>query len=144
MKHTREVAVFRGHLARKGLKHSARREAVLAAFLDIEGHVSAEELFSMARKTNPSIGLATVYRTLSLICEGGLARALTFEDGTTRYEHAYEHAHHDHLVCTQCGRVVEVVDAEIERLQERLFRAHGFHPQRHRMDLYGLCGACRK
>jgi Fur family ferric uptake transcriptional regulator len=81
---------------------------------------------------------------MKLMNESGLCREIRFEDGTTHYEHLYGHDHHDHLVCTQCGRLVEVVEEEIEKLQERLMKRHGFLPQSHRMNLYGICKECRK
>ena len=98
----------------------------------------------MVKKLYPSIGFATVYRTLKLLCEAGLCRELKFEDGITRYEHLYGHQHHDHLVCTRCGKFIEIIEPEIEKLQEKLFKKHKFLPQRHRMELYGICKKCRK
>lgn len=144
MDDTREQIVFQEYLTRKGLKASAPRAAVLKAFLGIERHVTAEELFRLVRRKHPSVGLATIYRTLTLLCECGLGRELAFEDGTTRYEHAYDHEHHDHLMCTRCGQIIEVVNPEIERLQASIFQQHGYQPQRHRMDLYGICEKCRR
>jgi Fur family ferric uptake transcriptional regulator len=144
MDDTREQTAFKEYLARKGLKASEPRAAVLKAFLGIERHVTAEELFRLVRRKHPSVGLATVYRTLALLCECGLGRELAFDDGTTRYEHAYDHEHHDHLICTRCGQIIEVVNPEIERLQTRIFQQHGFQPQRHRLDLYGICEKCRR
>jgi Fur family ferric uptake transcriptional regulator len=89
------------------------------------------------------VGFATVYRTMKLLCESGMCRELSFEDGTTRYEHNYGHEHHDHLICTECGRCLEVIDGKIERLQERLMKHHGFSPKYHRMNLYGICKKCK-
>lgn len=139
-----EEEAFQAHLRRKGLKASAPREAVLDTFLAIERHVTAEELFRTVRKKHPAVGLATIYRTLALLCECGLAREVAFEDGTIRYEHAFNHEHHDHLICTQCGDIVEVFDPEIERLQASIFQAHRYQPQRHRLELYGICARCRR
>lgn len=138
-----ETAIFQQFLADKNLKHSQKRDWILEIFLRIEKHITAEELWSAVRKKHPSVGFATVYRTIKLLCESGMCRELIFEDGTTRYEHNYGHEHHDHLICTECGRCLEVVNAEIERLQERLMKQHGFSPQYHRMDLYGICKKCK-
>ena len=79
-----------------------------------------------------------------MLAEAGLCRELKFDDGTTRYEHLYGHRHHDHLICTTCGRFVEVVDPAIERLQMRVAERHGFRPERHRMEIYGICRRCRR
>jgi Fur family ferric uptake transcriptional regulator len=138
-----ETMVFERFIESKGLKHSKPRMGILEVFLSIEKHMSIDELWASVRIKHPSIGYATVYRTLKLLCEGGLCRELHFEDGTTRFEHLYGHDHHDHLICTECGRLVEVVDEKIEELQVRLMRRHGFSPKYHRMDLYGTCKNCR-
>ena len=136
------VRVFEDFIAARRLRHSRQRLDILDVFLASEKHCTAEALLALTRKANPSVGCATVYRTVKLLCECGLAREVRFEDGTARYEHLYGHVHHDHLVCSRCGRLVEVVDPEIERLQDRLSRIHGFLPQRHRMEIYGICSAC--
>ena len=143
MTHEKERSLFNEHLKRRSLKRSAQREAVLDVFLDVERHITTEELHRLVRRKDPALGLATVYRTLSLLRECGLCREVRFEDGTTRYEHLFGHQHHDHLICTRCGQIVEVVEPVIEQLQEKLFARYGFHPQDHRMDLYGICGKCR-
>jgi Fe2+/Zn2+ uptake regulation proteins len=139
-----ETMVFQQLIENKGLKHSKPRMGILDVFLTIEKHVSIDELWVAVKKKHPSVGYATVYRTLKLLCEGGLCRELHFEDGTTRYEHLYGHNHHDHLICTECGQLVEVVDGKIEELQVKLMKRYGFSPKYHRMDLYGTCKNCRK
>jgi Fur family ferric uptake transcriptional regulator len=137
-----ESRVLEGYLAARRLRRSARRRAILELFLAEERHLTADELYRIVRRRHPACGFATVYRALKLFCDSGLCRAVRFEDGVTRYEHHFRHAHHDHLVCTRCGGVVEVVDPEIERLQERLAERHGFRVQRHCLELYGLCRSC--
>ena len=138
-----EQRLFEEYCAGKSLKHSEKRDWILQTFLAIERHLTVYELCAAVKKKHPSVGFATVYRTLKLLCESGLCRELHFDDGTTRYEHLFEHEHHDHLICTGCGAFVEVVDPEIERLQIDLIKRHGFLPQSHRMELYGLCKKCR-
>jgi Fur family ferric uptake transcriptional regulator len=140
----KETGVFREFLSGKNLKHSRPRDWILEAFLRIEKHLSIEELWAAVRKKHPSVGYATVYRTLKLLCESGICRELGVEDGTTRYEHSYGRGHHDHIICTKCGRCLEVVDGDIERLQEQLMKRHGFSLEHHRMNLYGTCRVCRK
>ena len=144
MKAEKENRIFEGYLTRRNLKHSQQRKEILDIFLSIDKHMTADELYRIAKKSYPGIGYATVYRTLKLFCGSGLCRELKLEDGTTRYEHLYGHRHHDHLICTRCGRFVEVVEAQIESLQEKLFKQHGFYPERHRMELYGVCKRCKK
>ena len=134
---------FEEYRSGKSLKHSEKRDWILETFLDIEKHLTVYELWAAVRKKHPSVGFATVYRTLRLLCESGLCRELHFDDGTTRYEHLFGHDHHDHLICTRCGAFVEVVDQKIEKLQEELMLRHGFSPQGHRMELYGICSKCK-
>lgn len=139
-----EEKAFENYLASKRLKHSEQRKRILNIFLSINRHLTTDELYRLVKKSFPSIGYATVYRTLKLLSECGLCRELKFEDGTARYEHLYGHMHHDHLICTDCGRFVEIMNSEIEHLQERLFKRYGFYPQRHRLELYGICKQCKK
>lgn len=134
------------YLALKKLKHSRPRQEVVDAFVKADGHLTAEELYHRVKKKNSRIGFATVYRTLKLMCESGLCRELKFEKNGDRacYELIRGQEHHDHLICTRCNAVLEVFDPEIEKLQDRLFKLHGFHPRSHRLELYGICKSCQK
>src|SRR3954452_17650456 len=97
---------WRAYLERKGLKTTQQREAIVDAFLRSSGHVALEDLLSSARRKHPSVGLATVYRTVKLLEEAGLAHARQFGSGHTLYEVAGLRAHHDHLICTACNHIV--------------------------------------
>lgn len=140
----KEEKILEDYLQAKNLKHSEQRKEILLIFLKQDKHLTANELYRIVQGKYPAIGYATIYRTLKLLCECGLCRELKLEDGTTRYEHLYGHKHHDHLICTKCGRFVEVVDPQIEHLQEKLAKQHGFYPERHRMELYGVCNRCKR
>jgi len=135
---------FADFLADKGLKITSQRQLILDAFLKKEGHFTSEELYDIVKKKDPSIGQATVYRTMKLLVEAGIAREVDFGDGALRYEHKYGHDHHDHLICTVCNKNIEVIDEQIEELQEKLAKSHGFHLTAHKMYLYGICKECRK
>jgi len=139
-----EEDILEQYIAAKGLKRSGRRNVILALFLSAGKHITPDELYRIVQKKYPRIGYATIYRTLRLLCECGLSRELKFQDGITRFEPLHGYQHHDHLICTRCGRLVEVVDPQIERLQEKLAKQHGFHPETHRMELYGVCRRCKK
>jgi len=139
-----EQEVLLEHLKSKNRKQSKQRGEILGVVLKSPRHLTANELYREVQKNNSAIGFATVYRTLKLLCEAGICREMALEDGVTRYERQQGHEHHDHLVCTKCGKVVEVVDQTIENHQERLFKKYGFHPERHRMELYGTCKACTR
>jgi len=137
-----ERAILEGYLKSRGLKMTKARDTVLAAFLGLESHVSADAVYEAARLIDPGIGQATVFRTIKLLSDSGLAREACRDDGARRYEHAYNHAHHDHLTCVQCGTVVEFIDPEIERAQESVYSRYGFMSSGHRLELYGLCPRC--
>ena len=113
---------WREYLRRKRLKTTQQREAIVDAFLRSKGHVALEDLLTSARKRNPSVGLATVYRTVKLLEEAGLAHARQFGSGHTLYEVAGERHHHDHLICQQCNHIIEFENDEIEALQEQVAR----------------------
>jgi Fur family ferric uptake transcriptional regulator len=137
-----ERSVLENYLKDKGQKMTSARETVLRAFLEIERHTTAEELYDAVRGLDPGIGQATVFRTIKLLAEAGLAREACRDEGAKRYEHAWRHNHHDHLVCVECGRIVEFADDAIEVAQEAIYRAHGFSPSGHRLELLGRCADC--
>ncbi len=132
------------YLRGKGQKMTAPRRTVLGVFLGIEGHVTAEGLLDAVRKVDPSIGQATIFRTVKLFEEAGLARAACSDDGARRFEHAYKHEHHDHLICSECGKIVEFSDEAIERAQGAIYRKYGFEARDHRLELRGVCPSCLK
>ena len=135
---------FSNFLNAKGIRHSTRRNEVLEVFLTCEYHITANQLVELVHKKNPKIGIATVYRTLKLITEAGIARAVEFGDGTMRYEHDYGHEHHDHIVCIRCGMFREINNDGIESEQVAIAGKLGFSLIRHKMVLYGVCPVCRK
>jgi Fur family ferric uptake transcriptional regulator len=134
---------FREFMLDKGLKSTRQREIILDEFLRVGSHLSTEELYLRLRRKNPQIGYATVHRTLKLFAECGIAEQRHFGDGQARYEASDLDEHHDHLICVNCGRIVEFEDPRIESLQEEVARQHGFSIERHRLELYGCCEACR-
>jgi Fur family transcriptional regulator, ferric uptake regulator len=140
----KEEDILTEYLKKRDLKLTGQRKVILDTFLSTEEHVTAEELYDKLKKANPGIGLTTVYRTLKLFCDCGLAKELQFGDGIARYEHLFGHEHHDHLVCVKCGKFTEVMDSEIEKLQQKLARKNNFTLLSHRMELYGVCEECSK
>lgn len=134
--------VFNAYAAKQGLRSTRQRDVILDIFLSTHEHLSVEELYLKVKASHPGIGQATVYRTLKLFVESGLAREMTFPDGQTRYEHQLANEHHDHLICTSCHRIIEFEDATIERLQQEIAQRHGFALTGHKMQLYGICPAC--
>ena len=136
--------IFEHYLCDNGVRYSAQREKIADIFLKTEKHLTVAEFYQLVRKKYPGIGYATVYRAMKVICDAGLAEKSDFGDGTMRFEHKYGHDHHDHLVCLDCGSFTEVVDPKIERRQDMLAREHGFEPQWHKMQIFGICKKCSK
>ena len=135
---------LRSMVAQGGRKYTKQREEILNVFLHSEGHQNLAEIYAQVAKTNPKIGYATVYRTLKLLTRLGLATERRFDDGEVRYERVPEGKHHDHLICLQCGKIIEFEDQGIEALQTEIAKRHRFKVLHHRMELYGLCCACGK
>ena len=137
-------SLFKARISGEGLKATKQREEILAIFLNSSGHRSLSQIYAQVAKTNPKIGYVTVYRTLKLLARLGLATQRKFADGETRYEPASEGTHHDHLICLDCGKIIEFEDQELEALQSRVARRHRFSISHHRMELYGRCEECNR
>lgn len=142
LSHEKEQQKFEEFLKKKKLKQSEKRNAILDIFWTQHDHFTAEELYSLVRESSPRIGFTTVYRTLKLLCESGLCREVKFNDGLTRYEHHYNHPHHDHLICSKCGRVEEMYHEALEGQIEQIYKNFQFKPQHHKVELYGVCPQC--
>ncbi|MDD2310738.1 MAG: transcriptional repressor [Desulfuromonadaceae bacterium] len=136
--------MFNDFAAAKGLRSTRQRDIILDIFLSTHQHISVEDLYFKVKSSNPGVGHATVYRTLKLFVECGLAREVLFYDGQTRYEHVVAGEHHDHLVCTNCNSIVEFENETIEMLQNEIAARHGFQIKGHKLEIYGLCSSCRR
>lgn len=122
-----------------------KQRRIVAEVLFSHRHFNVEELHRAVHDRDPSIGYATVYRTVKLLERVGLVHAGQFGDGTARYEVSDGDAdHHDHLICTRCGLIVEFEIEAIEDLQRQVAKLHGFVLNSHRLDMFGLCPACQK
>ena len=133
---------FLEFMSKKGLNTTSQRKAIAQAFFGLKGHHSLEEFYKEISVIDPGIGQTTVYRTLKLLCEAGLASELQFQDNITRYEIANPNSHHDHLVCLRCGKVVEICCPDIEKLQKEIAERNGFKLYGHSHNLYGVCPEC--
>lgn len=141
---TDPLSDFLDFMNRRGLNTTAQRRVIARAFFEFPGHHSLEEFYQHVLALDPGIGQTTVYRTLKLLCDAGLATEIQFSDNITRYEVARPDSHHDHLVCLGCGTIVEIYDPRIETLQRELAEARGFSLTGHVHNLYGYCAACRE
>jgi Fur family transcriptional regulator, ferric uptake regulator len=136
--------VLSRYMAQHGLKSTRQRSLIIDTFFSTGGHLSVEDLWNKVREHDARVSVATVYRTMKLLSDCGLAHARNFGDGQTRYEAAAGRHHHDHLICTRCGAIVEFENDRIEHLQEAVARRHGFTVTSHKMELYGLCRECQR
>ena len=140
----RAVRGFTDFLGRAGLKTTRQREEIVRAFFAAGRHLSAEELYQRLRDRNPRVGLVTVYRTLKLLRQAGLATERQFGDAYARFDpNTADRAHH-HLICTRCGRIQEVEDATLRSLRRRVARTRGFSVTTEKLELYGLCRSCAR
>lgn len=132
---------FEQKLALKQQRLTPQRRAISRVLFDEEErHFNVDELHREVRQKDPTIGYATVYRTLKLLEQHEMVHSNKFSDGTRRYEVSYGAAeHHDHLICTECGQIVEFQNDDIERLQRQIAVSHKYQLTDHRMVLYGVC-----
>lgn len=135
---------FRAYLRDRNLPATAQRLAIADVVLGTDRHLSADEVAKELRDNGATAGTATVYRTLEVLVRSGLVVERDFGEGFKRYEAARGVPHHEHLLCTTCGRVTEFRDERLERMTQLLADAHDFSRQRHRLVIYGLCGDCRR
>lgn len=128
----------------KGLKYTEQREIVLRILLHAKEHLSAEDIYNLikVKEPNSNIGIATVYRALGFLEEVNLITSIVFGNDGKKYE-SNAKAHHDHLICTSCGHIVEFVDDEIEKRQDKIAKKNNFKVTSHSMQLYGLCEKCQ-
>ncbi len=132
-------------LKRNKLKFTRQREAILKALYDNDGHFSPEEIHRFVSDANDdlNVGIATVYRTLSLLEGAGLAESISFGKDGKKYEIGLK-KHHDHLICTRCGTIIEFTDEIIEARQEAIARKYRFKMTDHTMKIVGLCADCQR
>ena len=144
-------ARFNAFIAEKGLRKTAQRDAIVAAAFSTTEHYTAEDLLGMARKIEPSVSRATVYRTLPLLVESGVLKEMDFGRDHKIYDPNYnEHPHHNHLICTDCDKIVEFEDQHIELLEDCISKRLGFSPASKSLRIEASCdqlkkmGACEK
>ncbi|MCE5249718.1 transcriptional repressor [bacterium] len=135
---------FREYLQANGLKYTGSRAMILNAVTALDGHFYVEDLYDNLRRKNAHISRATVYRIIPLLLESHIIQETLDCTGATRYEHAYGRKHHDHLVCIQCGKIIEFSEDRIEKLQDEICRKNMFTAVEHHLSIRGYCGECRK
>jgi Fur family ferric uptake transcriptional regulator len=131
-------------LRSRRLKLTRARRRVVEKLLAVKGHVTADELHELLRKGGTPVSRATVYRTLSVVSRSGLFDAHEFDGHRKVYEPMVGRAHHDHLYCISCAKVIEFTEEAIERLQDMVVARHRFVPVYHSHKIFGYCADCAK
>lgn len=140
--HTQEKKQFKKLFQQEKIDRFEDRYKVLDIFLQTEKHVTVDELIRLLDGKGWALHPSFVRETLQLLCRFGFASKRRFNNGVVRYEHRHLGQHHDHLICTKCGRIIEFEDDDLEQLQLRIAAGHGFHMLQHKMEIYGICSHC--
>jgi Fur family ferric uptake transcriptional regulator len=138
-----ELSILREHIKRRGLKQTSQRESILKIFLDLPDHLSVDEIGRAVQERDRRIGLSTVYRSLKLFVDAGLAWEHQFLGGKACFEKAWGVSPHNYLVCTQCQRVQGFSDPLVEAVRDKVCGRLSFTPRFNRLEVYGLCDRCR-
>jgi len=135
---------FKTLLKDNTLKFTKQRELILKFLYENKGHFTPEEIYMLLKKSHPdiNIGIATVYRTLTLLEDSGIASSISFGAQGKKYELGLT-KHHDHLICTKCGEIIEFFDETIEERQEEIAKKFNFKMEGHTMKIIGLCKKCQ-
>ncbi len=130
----------------KGMKYTEQRAIILQILLNLDDHLSAEEVHGIIKTKYPNqnIGIATIYRTLKFLEEVKLISSISFGKDGKKYESHNKDQHHDHLICIECGKIIEFFDEEIEQRQEDIAVKNGFRITDHTMQIYGVCDICQQ
>jgi len=133
---------FKDFIKKKGLKFTSQRETILDEILNVKGHFEIEDMVRRIKEKDIPVSRATVYRTLNILKEMGLVSEVIKYSNKTIYEISLKQ-HHDHLICTKCGNIIEFSEEEIEKLQDKICQEYGFKPETHRLEIFGTCKNCR-
>jgi Fur family transcriptional regulator, ferric uptake regulator len=140
----REIARFSDFLRERGLKITSERTALVAEIFAIHYHFDADELLFKLKEKNIKISRATIYRTLELLVKAGLVRRVHLGEDHYHYERITRDTHHDHLVCTTCGAVIEFSDPELQARQREICEKKRFVPTSHNLQILGICDKCQR
>lgn len=138
------IDAFKKYLRDHNLAVTSQRVAIAEVVLTSGRHLSVEDVSAELRGRRAAVGQATVYRTIELLVRSGLAVERDFGEGYKRYESAGDEPHHEHLLCTLCGRLTEFRDERLERITTLVAESHGFSRLRHRLVILGVCRDCQR
>ncbi len=134
---------FKDVLRDHSLRLTSQRMAILKDIMENDGHRECDDIYSSLKRKHIKISRATIYRTLDILTKAGFVWKMDIGDGRYRYERRLDQSHHDHMICLECGTILEFVDQEIEKLQQELTRKHGFQLTSHTHQLFGICKDCQ-
>jgi len=143
MKNNKLLTDFKDVLRKEGLKITPQRMAVLEEIMKDKGHRESEDIYMAIKTRKTHVSRATVYRTLDILVQQGFARKLNLGDGRARYETKIDSPHHDHMICNNCGKIIEFINNEIETMQEEIAKHHQFKLEQHIHQLFGICKECQ-
>ena len=142
--HKKEKEQFKTLFEQEKVDKINDRYKILDAFLQTEQHITLDELDLILKGSGLNYESHFIKDTLKLMCRFGFAQKIQFDDGQIRYEHRHLGQHHDHMICTKCGKIIEFEDNQLEDFQARVASAKGFHMLQHKMEIYGICDQCMK
>lgn len=138
------IAIFHEFVRKEGGRVTPQRDMILKEFFSSGDHLTAEDLYMKVKEKDESVNLATVYRTLKLLVASELASEMAVPHGSSLYESNFKREHHDHLICIQCGKIVEFVNEVIEKEQNSIVKKNGFQMISHKLEIRGICKDCQK
>lgn len=138
-----EEKIFTDFIKQKNLKYTKARSAILREVFSHHNHFHPEDILSAIRKKKLNVSRASIYRTLSLLIECGLASKAEQTEKRARYEHTFGHKHHDHMICVECGKIIPLSSEKLEQLQEKLCKEKKFKPTTHTLEIKGYCSDCK-
>lgn len=138
----RHIKKFKEALKSESLRLTSQRLAILEDILGSKEHRECDHIYASLQSKSIRVSRATIYRTLDILENIGFVRKMDVGDGRLRYENKLSQGHHDHMICVECGRIIEFMDEAIEKRQEALAKKHKFHLLRHIHQLFGICSDC--
>ena len=144
MRMKEEKEILRKYIEIKGLRKTNQRYNVLEVFLSNESHLSVDKLYVLVKKKHPEISHSTVFRSMKIIFNAGLATKIRTCEGIIQYEHLYKHSQHGHMICSNCHKMIEFDDTMVKELLKKVARKEKFKPQVFRTKILGICKDCQQ
>jgi Fur family ferric uptake transcriptional regulator len=138
------IAKCKANFSDRGLKYTRQRDQLIRQILNFNDHFSADTLYIKLKIKGINISRATIYRTLSLFEECGIIKKALKDENISYYETSEINEHHDHLICIECGEVIEFYSAKIEKIQKEIYDNYSYLPDSHQLILKGICEKCRR